>query len=449
MKFIYRYSTTLILILAASVFLRIAASFYLGNQVVEMPAVADQLSYHNLALRLLHGYGFSFESPWWPATRAGAPTAHWSYLYTAYLAAVYFIFGPNPLAARLIQAVLVGLLQPLLVFLIVRRIFTPTAGLAAAGLTAFYTYFIYFSAALMTEPFFITAILASLYLAVSLVDRLRQDSEYKDGKFTQKSNRGSIGSVGLAVGLGLCLSAAVLMRQVYLLFIPLLFFWIWWSSGRRKVHLLVIPGVILIASILPFTYYNQSRFDHFVLLNTNAGFAFFWANHSVYAGQFEPILESSQYLSLIPVEFHHMNEAQLDSALLREGFRFVLGDPINYIRLSLSRFPVFFMFWPTSESGFISSFLRASSFGILWPFMLYGLLVSFIHWKKHEGINKKPIILLISFILFYTILHLLTWALIRYRMPVDSILLMFAGFALADLAERISQKIYVSRSAKI
>ena len=35
-------------------------------------------------------------------------TAHWSFLYTLYLTAVYALFGPNPLVARLIQAVAIG-----------------------------------------------------------------------------------------------------------------------------------------------------------------------------------------------------------------------------------------------------------------------------------------------------------------------------------------------------
>jgi 4-amino-4-deoxy-L-arabinose transferase-like glycosyltransferase len=434
MTILNRSTTFLMVILTTSVLLRIAASFYLGNQIIDMPAISDQISYHTLALRLLEGNGFSFEIPWWPATRAGAPTAHWSYLYTAYLAAVYFIFGPNPLAARLIQAVLVGLMQPLLVFLIARRVFNPSVGLIAAGLTAGYTYFIYFAAALLTEPFFITAILLSLYLSMLVVDRLRSEETHpSSGSPTMLGNRSLL---LLALAFGVSLAAAVLLRQVYLLFIPFLFTLMWWYSGRRAVPLLAISGLVLLASILPFTYYNQQRFDHFVLLNTNAGFAFFWANHPVYAHQFESILESSSYLSLIPVEFHQMNEAELDSALLKEGLQFVIDDPIRYARLSLSRLPALFMFWPASESGFRSNFFRATSFGLIWPFMLYGLLAVLSHLKKAASTKRFTILLLMVFVLFYTMLHLLSWALIRYRMPIDAVLIIFASFALVDLAAR-------------
>jgi len=53
---------------------------------------------------------------------------HWLtmefFIYTLYLAGVYLIFGPNPLVARLIQAILVGLLQPFLAYRIGRHIFS-------------------------------------------------------------------------------------------------------------------------------------------------------------------------------------------------------------------------------------------------------------------------------------------------------------------------------------
>ncbi len=159
-----RLTKVVIGILAVSVILRVGSAIYLGNKVDILPGTYDQVSYHNLAIRLLEGHGFSFGVPWWPLTAAGTPTAHWSFLYTFYLALIYAVFGPDPIAARFIQAVIVGLLQPILVYLIGKRVFNPSVGLLAAGLTAIYTYFIYYAGTLMTEPFYITAILASILL---------------------------------------------------------------------------------------------------------------------------------------------------------------------------------------------------------------------------------------------------------------------------------------------
>ena len=122
----------LIAILFGSVLVRVLAALYLGNSVEVLPGTFDQVSYHNLALRVLSGHGFTFGEVWWPITAANAPTAHWSYLYVLFLAGVYALFGAYPIAARLIQAILVGVLQPLLTYRIGRRLFGKRVGIVSA-----------------------------------------------------------------------------------------------------------------------------------------------------------------------------------------------------------------------------------------------------------------------------------------------------------------------------
>ena len=447
-------NSKLIVILMVSILLRVVAAQNLGDQVDILPGTYDQLSYHTLALRLLDGHGFTFGQPWWPLTAAAAPTAHWSYLYTFYLALIYTLFGPHPLVARLIQAVLIGLFQPLLAYLIGRRVFGEAVGLVAAILTAVYAYFIYYAATLMTESFYITAILGAIYLSIRLVHRAVEFTKSK--------------TLTLALGLGLTLGIAVLLRQIFLLFIPFLFLWLWWASrrksGRSPIQALAISSLIIIPLILPFTLYNYLRFNRFVLLNTNAGYAFFWANHPVYGTRFEPILppERGTYQSLIPAELRHLDEASLDQQLLKRGLQFVLDDPVRYLRLSLSRIPGYFMFWPSSESSMISNFSRVGSFGLLWPFMLYGLLITLFSRPPTfqppnasdrrglliEGFNfSSPAFLLILFSGVYTAIHLLSWALIRYRLPVDAVMLVFASLAIVDLVQRFQALPQASRHA--
>ena len=248
-------------IIAVGLLARVAAALYFGNQVEPLPGTFDQISYHNLALRLVAGHGFTFGEPWWPLTPADAPTAHWSFLYTLYLSALYKILGPAPLVARLLQVVVVGILQPYLAYLIGRFIFNEATGLISAALTVIYSYFVYYSATLMTEPFYITAILAGLYLTI----RLAEAEDMRE-------------QLNLAIGLGLAFGIAVLLRQLFLLFIPLLLLWLIWVRYKRYGQLPFVPvmliGAIIVIMILPFTIYNYARFNRFVLLNTHAGYAF-------------------------------------------------------------------------------------------------------------------------------------------------------------------------------
>ena len=418
-------------IIVVAVLLRAGAAFYLGNTITELPGIFDQVSYHNLALRLLGGYGFSFGEQWWPATAANAPTAHWSYLYTLWVTAVYAIFGPHPLIARLIQAVAAGILMPWLTYRLAKstiswRLAAPDdewVALVAAAISAVYVYFVYYAGALITESFYIITILWAFDVAIRISQSER--SHWRQW-----------------VWLGVALGTAVLLRQLFLLFIPFLLLWLWWGKRPSLVRL-ALPLVITFLMMLPFTIRNYRAFDKLVPLNTNSGYAFFWGNHPIYGTKFIPILpsEMGSYYSLIPQELLDMNlnEAELESALLQRGLQFVFDDPGRYILLSLSRIPSYFIFWPSAQSGLISNISRVGSFGLFLPFMLFGLYCSlrqpFPSWRARLA---SPFALFYLFILVYTGIHVLTWTLIRYRMPVDAVLILFAGWAVVALVGKIT-----------
>ena len=249
--------------------------------------------------------------------------------------------------------------------------------------------------------------------------------------------------------MGAVFGCAVLLRQLYLLFFPFLCLWVWWASRGsrlRAIGALALSSLVIIMMIIPFTFYNSSRFHRFVLLNTNAGYALYWANHPIYGTRFIPILPGDLYVRILPIELKELrlDEAALDQELITRGVKFILNDPGRYALLSLSRIPVLFQFWPTSESGLISNVVRLTSFAILLPFMIYGLVLSVIELRRAKATFlvslASPIVLLYSFLVFYISLHLLIWALIRYRLPVDAVLIVFAALGFTALANRLFGK---------
>jgi len=446
----------LIIILFIAISLRVAAAFSFGDHVGPLPGTYDQVSYDRLAQRVLDGDGFTFDKLWWPYTRAGEPTAHWSYLYTLYLAGVYSLVGYHPLVARLIQAVLTGALMPWLVYRLGCRHFGRRVGLVASGVMTCYAYFVYYAATLMTENFYIIGILWVLDIAGQLGQAGESPSAVRQQSLL----------------LGLALGVTVLLRQVFLLFIPVLFLWLLWRSYRyqtspgwaglmkkkeafggtpsrqrglatnlrnkpvvRMMGILLTATVILLVAIAPWTVRNYLAFNRFVLLNTNAGFAFFWSNHPIHGQNFPADLPDwASYIELIPPELLSLDEAELDQTLLIRGLGFIRDDPRRYLMLSISRFDDYFMFWPSAESSLISNVSRAVSFGLLWPLMAYGL-ISHLRRSFSSGI-----LILYLFIIFYTAIHLLSWALIRYRLPVDAVLIIFASAALVEIQMKLAQR---------
>jgi hypothetical protein len=120
--------------------------------------------------------------------------------------------------------------------------------------------------------------------------------------------------------------------------------------------------------------------------------------------------------------------------LLKRGLAFIQAEPGRYLILSVSRFEDYFKFWPAPDSSLISNVSRVLSFGLLLPFMLYG----FFYYLR-RSLSSEALILYL-FIVVYTTIHLLSWTLIRYRLPIDAVLLIFAGAALVKLQEKLSRR---------
>jgi 4-amino-4-deoxy-L-arabinose transferase-like glycosyltransferase len=402
-------------IVALGTVLRVAMAVYLGNVVVPLPAAYDQVFFHDVALNLLAGKGFVFTNPPWPFIQPGAPTAYTSFLYQLFLAGIYAVLGAQPLAARLVQALLCSLM-PWLVYRLVKELLgeppeaaghVEAVALAAAAITAFYAYFVYYSATLMTEGPYLLAVAWGVILTLQLARRpcLRDWALW-----------------GLAMGL------AILLRQVFMPIAALLLLYILWKARRelRFAHLAAAIGVIA-AMILPWTVRNHAVFHRFVLLNTEAGQVFWNANHPDLGTDWQP-----DAMFPIPADLKGANEAVLDDELMRRGIQEILADPGRFVGLSLSRLGTWVTFWPMASSPPLSNVARTLSFGICVPFMLAGLALSFRQASRW--------LLLYGFILAYTFIHVISWVQIRYRMPVDLLLVPFAALAAVRLAEAVRRR---------
>jgi hypothetical protein len=477
---ITKHRTYLLSILLLSVLLRVGLAFSLGDTITETRGgTYDQISYDALALRVTAGHGFSFAKPWWPGVRPDEPTAFWSYLYTLYLAAVYTVFGHHPLIARLIQAVVVGLAVPWLTYRIGQRLFGARPALIAAGISAIYLYFITYAASLMTEAFYIVGILWIVDVSMRLAEALNS-SQATAGR-----------RLRLGIELGLAMGITLLLRQVIGLFLAVLALWFFWMAWRQRwLRQAVVPlaaaALMAVLLCLPFIVRNYRVFGVLAMPNTNVGINFFWSNHPIYGTRFEPVLSPSHgvsYQDLIPPELRGLNDAVLDRALLARGIQFVRDDPGRYLLLSLSRIPVYFQFWPVAESTLLSNAARLLSFGLFLPFMLYGLFLAIRDARSHsmprsssisqaDAAPAQPSVpdpasseaqddpapqstadlrlaflaLVLLFMVVYTAIHLASWANVRYRLPVDALWILFAGYALADLVRHLENRRRANRS---
>ncbi len=421
------YTQIWIAVLVFSVLTRVGIAIYYGNWV---PTEHDDYSYSTLGWRLATGHGYTFDRYWYPFTPPETPTAHWSFLYTAFVAGVYALVGFRPVAVRLVGAVLGGLLLPWMTARLARRLFpdrlwTP---LIAAACAAAYAFFILYAARLMTETLYMIAFLWSLERAIALAEG-----------FEARLSPDWVTALGLGVSLGL----TTLLRQAILPWVPVLFLWLVWRAWRSDVRIFIqthfralfLAGVVLLAFIFPWTYRNYRVYHGFLLLNSNTGYAMYSAQHPMHGACFQAFEAAPLPADLMRQD---LTEVEWDRALMRRGIGFVLEEPGRYVLLSLSRLADYFEFWPT-HTTLLNNAGRLLSFTLYLPFMLYGIYLGYRSTTQQVGKSqailpisrlKHPIFLIFLFMIFYTALHVLTWAMSRYRLPVDAVTMPLVALAL-------------------
>jgi 4-amino-4-deoxy-L-arabinose transferase-like glycosyltransferase len=381
-------------ILLVALGLRLAAALVLGNTVRGLSGAQDEITYSMLGHRFVQGYGLTFPENWYPWIKANAQQAYFSDAISYYLAAIYALFGYQPLAARIIT----GLLSTVSVgalYVLAARLFGRTVGLVAAAIAAVYAYLIYYGVTLVTEPLFILALLATMLLTYSTADQPRA------WKWPL---------------LGATLALAVLLRMAAIFFVIPLLGWLAWRIKQRRWRAL-IPLVVIALAIAPFTIQNYQMFGRFLLLEANFGHVFWNGNHPDSLGNFHPY----RVFPIPPDVLALNNDVDITNELLRRGIQNILHDPGLFVMLTVTRLREFFLFWPTAESDLLANTLRVLSFGLMWPFALGGLWLSRRQWR-----DLLPIYI---FMVVHTGIYAVTWTMIRYRIPLDAFLIPFAAYA--------------------
>ena len=388
-------------IILSAFFIRIAAAAYLGNTVSGLSGAYDEISYSMLGHRLAQGFGLTFPRDWYPWIKAGAPQSYYSAAMSIYLGAIYLLFGYVPLIARLITALLSTLIV-LVLYLLARDIFNRQVAMLAAFIAAVYAYLVFYGVTLVTETPFILAILLALYISYEIVAHP---------------------ALWKWVALGICLAVCVLFRMAVVFFVPILLAWIYFRHPQRKSFLL-IPITIILLAVIPFTIRNYFLWDQFLLLESQFGHVFWNGNHPASLGNFHPF----RVFEIPGQVLVSQNDAQITNQLLAMGIHNVLNDPRLFASLTITRLREFFTFWPTPDSTTPANVMRVFSFGILWPFAVAGIWLTKSDWRK--------LLPLYLFMLIHTAIYAISWTMIRYRIPLDAMLIIFAAFTIVCIIRK-------------
>lgn len=259
--------------------------------------VWDGHYYHFGATRLAEGFGYS-ETVLVGSEPIIKPWSHYPIGYSAFLAALYTLFGSGlavaPLANAGVGAALAGLTHRLS-----RYFLSENRARIAGALTALHPGLIIYSAVLMTEPLAATLLVIAGLIALRLHGRL-----------------GGMMAGGAVAGI------ATLVRPASLLAAPLLALMTPRPWGRMLARAVVATSFAVIA-VLPWTIRNCAVMDGCAFVSTNGG----W-NLAIGAltktGRFTT-LKASDGCPVVT------GQVQQDRCWARVGVRAIRADPIGYL----------------------------------------------------------------------------------------------------------------------
>ncbi len=257
-------------------------------------------SFYAMVMNWFHGYGYS------NIATPGCPSAYRSPGYLFFLTALYSIFSSqNTWAQAIVQnLVVVGILW--LVYAVGNRLVGKRAALIGGLLMACYPYTFYH----YTQYYH--TFLSSFFLLLIVYCLLR----LKDGRRWMWAVATGVSIAGLAYIQGTILPAT-----------PFFVLWLlimWWPDWKRTLKATVVMGLVSAALIAPWTYRNWTIFHTFIPLTTDLGFGLAKANNpNIYEltkrGYPQEVMDDGEVSSTNPLYIKYHIRPEIKAELERDG----------------------------------------------------------------------------------------------------------------------------------
>ncbi|MGE4296687.1 MAG: glycosyltransferase family 39 protein [Desulfovibrionaceae bacterium] len=383
-------TAVLSLCVAAGFALR-AAYILLCNTGIAFP---DEDRYWAQALSVAQGDGVTYNGEW----------AHDMPLTAMLFGAVVWLAGPNMLAVKLANA-LVGALTALPVALLAESLYPARRTLVLAGAaTAAYPFLVYNASLLMTDALF-ALLVAALFCALAAPRRPHAGS-----------------GMGRGVAQGVVAGLAYLTRPTTLFFMPCI--WAWnLLADKARLRAVCVAALLFCACCAAWGLRNHAVLGSFLLTTSGSGHALYEGNNPWNKDGGVSDL-SWGWLDEMP---QGLGELEASAWKKARGEAWITDHPGAFARLAWKKFLRFWSLWPNAAGYDRGVYLWASllSFGPVLALALASL------WVLRDRLRRTALIWL--FMGYYTALHMVIIGSIRYRLPLEPLLIALAAATLARL----------------
>lgn len=414
LNFLLKYRTTIIVL--AVLLPRMVWFMALGGSIPR--PLRDQGIYIRMAGRVASGEGLSFssdicwlknnsrgESPLQDALSSApgymfgivpveTPTASIEPGYPLILGYLFMLFGPITGAIFLLNC-FVAILGALAIWKLVSENWGTKAAMIASLMWAVYPYYVYYSAYAMTDSIHISMLPILAWLTI------RSGNNYRSGF-----------SAGVISGL------LFLIRSTVIFLLPLQMIYLFLKK-RWKTGLFLFAGFVLCC--IPWVVRNQIELGSPVLFPTKGSLNLWMRNNPDIIAIERNILPewidegiNRRDLLEYPSMDGAVTELERSSILSERATRFITANPVLFLYLSMIRFVLFISPVGGTVNNIISLFV-----GILiyLPILVIGV-IEIIHRRR-----DSRILFLACIFLIYLGLHSLAHGGVRYRLPVDMVLI--------------------------
>ncbi len=365
----------------------------------------DEKNYHSIGMSIKNGQGF--ESTFNPYS-----TTRWAPLQGYILAGIYSISGESPQTARFIQ-ILLSLVLCYLIFWIGCNCFNYSVGLISLFIFTFHPIFIFTANLIYPESNF-TLLLAVIFVFFLL------------GTRTQKTGYFLLTGVfwGLAI---LHKPVAIFIAPVF----PVVLFFDSKYNIMKSVYYYALTGIIAVLVISPWIFHNYQKYDKIYFITTEGA-------HSLISGNNPYFTMEDRKKSELPDEmlakFDSLSEEEKVEQYTNESINFILTQPHIFLKNYSLRFINFWRFYPDtiSKNKFTTrrnTIISALFYGMLIPLSFLGMIIGLKKWKQN--------ILFYGFVLSFAFGYSLFLTTIRYRLPVEPYMVIFAALGIQFLIGKI------------
>jgi 4-amino-4-deoxy-L-arabinose transferase-like glycosyltransferase len=343
-----------------------------------------------------------------------------------FYAAVIYLFGPqNPVSPiRFAQSILLAIQCALIALTALRLFGSRTTALIAACIAALYPFLLFYQGLLLSETLFDTFLLAGMLALLWWRDRGAR--------------------IDMALVIAMALFALATLTKATLTFLPPLLMaataWIAGISLRRSLVILATALCLYAACLAPWWIRNATLFHSFVPLTTGAAMNLYLGNNprNLTGGiswTTDVDYAEAQRLQAIP------DEIERQRAFSRLALDYIKAEPLTFVRNAAKKFVRFWNVVPNAAEYQtpLYAVITALSFG---PVLLLALGCAAWRWRQWRGL--APIYLMIG---YFTFVHVVTIASLRYRLPIEPLLIILAAAALGPLANWRGQRGTATRPA--